>query len=69
MIVSLDKQTGDILINLPPQYENYEKDLKNALYDEFAFEPVNKSVLSRMNRFVAEWFEGKGVQLNPEETE
>jgi hypothetical protein len=69
MVVSIDKQTGDLQITLPPQYEQYNHALKNALYDEFAFEPVNKQVLSRMNQFVDEWFENKGIHLEPEENE
>jgi hypothetical protein len=68
MIVSLDKQTGDLVISLPQKYETYEREVKNALYDEFAFEPMNHIVISRMNRFVEEWFKNKGIQLNPEET-
>lgn len=69
MIVCLDKQTGDIVLTLPQIYENYKKELEGALYDEFAFEPINRMVLSRMNQFVEEWFRGKGIQLNPEESE
>ena len=69
MVVTLDKQTGDLVLTLPEGYENYAKELKQALYSEFAFEPLNNMVLSRMNQFVDEWFSHRGIQLNPEDTE
>ena len=68
MIVSIDKQTGDLVLVLPPEHEKYKKELESVLYEEFAFEPMNKIVISRMNRFVEEWFGGKGIVLNSEQT-
>ena len=69
MVVTLDKQTGDLVLTLPEGYEKYTSELRQVLYNEFAFEPLNKMVLSRMNQFVDEWFSNMGIQLNPEEKE
>jgi hypothetical protein len=63
MIVSIDKKTGDLDISLPVGYEHYGQSLKKALYEEFAFEPLSKMVISQMNQFVENWFKEKGVDI------
>ncbi|MBN2444781.1 MAG: hypothetical protein JXJ04_25720 [Spirochaetales bacterium] len=69
MIVSVDKETGDLEISLPPGYEGYGQTIRQTLYEEFAFEPLSKSVIGRMNQFVEEWFKQQGIELKPEEEE
>ena len=63
MVVSIDKKTGDLEISLPVEYEQHAQPLKKALYEEFAFEPLSKIVLSRMNQFADNWLKEMGVDL------
>ncbi len=67
MYVTIDKETGELGLKLPPQYKQYEDELQSALYEEYAFEAVNSAALVRMNEFVRSWFEAKGINLPVEE--
>jgi hypothetical protein len=67
MYVNIDKETGELGLKLPTQYEKYESEVSAALYEEYAFEALNSSVLVRMNEFVRSWFEAKGIHLPADE--
>jgi hypothetical protein len=64
MIVTFNKETMELELNLPDELKEYSKDLYAELIDEYGFEPINKNSLEQMNVFVKEWFEKKGIAID-----
>jgi hypothetical protein len=65
MYVSVDKKTGQLVLDLPAGLSGHKTALEKDLMDEFAFESLNQPVILRMNEYVRSWCEGKGLKLPP----
>ena len=63
MYVKLDTRTGELELNLPPHLKEYSPEVKSAIMDEFAFEPINKQALDEMDTFICRWFKDRGIEL------
>lgn len=63
MYVSLDKTTGELVLSLPKDVEEYRSDVSRDLMEEYAFEAINKEILEDMDTFIINWFKGKGIDL------
>ena len=63
MYVSLDKTTGELVLNLPKDAEEYRNEVSRDLMEEYAFEAINKEVLEDMDTFIINWFKKKGIDL------
>lgn len=63
MYVTVDKKTGQLVLNIPASLAEHKAALEQALMDEYAFEALNAGVLTRMNEFVRSWFNRKGLEL------
>ena len=64
MYVSLDKTTGELVLNLPKEVEEYKNDVSRDLMEEYAFEAINRDILEDMDTFIMNWFKKKGIELN-----
>jgi hypothetical protein len=60
--VKIEKETGELALELPQEYRKYENELQAALTEEYAFEAMTAGTISRMNMFVADWLEKKGMK-------
>ncbi|MCK5243223.1 hypothetical protein KAR34_12315 [bacterium] len=53
--VSFDPENGDLHLQLPESYLQYQEELYVLLADKFLSEDINDQTLERMNAYVAEW--------------
>jgi hypothetical protein len=60
MYVDYEKSSGRIVLKLPEQCRDYERELYSELYNT---EAITTQVLIEMDRFVIEWFKTRGVPL------
>ena len=49
--IAVNKSTGELELNEFP-YPEKEKELMDEIYQEFAFEPLDRATLEKMNRFI-----------------
>lgn len=59
--VIFDKEIESVVINLPENGKEFGKELIDYLYDNFAFEGINASVLDNMNKKARAWLSRKGI--------
>lgn len=58
--VTFDNELGEVTLRLPPQYQQHQSELLEALYDEFFASPAgDRKVQDEMNAFVVEWLKKK----------
>ena len=67
MYADFNKETNEIVINLPPGLESFVKELNKDVISEFSYEPVNRETLIKIDIFIKEWFLRRGVELPDEE--
>ena len=59
--VLFDRETEGVLINLPEEGKAYGAELTEYLYECYAFEGLNASILEEMNEQARAWLAAKGV--------
>lgn len=58
--VTFDNEIGEVTLRLPPQFQQYQAELLEALYDEFFGSPAgDRKVQDDMNMFVVDWLKKK----------
>jgi hypothetical protein len=67
--VTVDKESGELGLQLPNGYEKYTDEIRIVLSEEFAFEALTSMTLRNMNQFIINWFENKGITLPAEPAE
>ena len=67
MYVEFDKEIDELKFNLPQELKAYFSDLNECFLKEFAYEPINKDNIKKMNAYIKEWFVNKGIELPEEE--
>ncbi len=67
MYVTVDKKTGQLVLNLPAGMSEHKARLEKELMEEFAFEALNAGALARMNEYVHSWFARQGLEVPAEE--
>lgn len=58
--VTFDNEMGEVTLRLPPQFQQYQGELLEDLYEEFFASPAgDRKVQDEMNKYVAEWLKKK----------
>jgi hypothetical protein len=61
--VTFDNEIGEVTLRLPPQFQQYQTELLEALYDEFFAAPAgDRKVQDDMNLFVVDWLKKKEAE-------
>ncbi|WP_028973400.1 hypothetical protein [Spirochaeta cellobiosiphila] len=63
MYVESNKRTGEISISLPTGAQGREQEVQQLLFQEFAYEDINKSTVDKMNQFLTKWFKEQGIEI------
>ena len=58
--VSIDKDTGELVLSLPDHVSELGPEAAVALQDAFAFEGLNEAVLAQMNAYLVSWLADRG---------
>ncbi len=65
-IISYDKDSHQVVIQVPSGSESQANLLKDDLEAEFAFEGMDASTVKAMNDYAREWLAGRGVDCPPD---
>jgi hypothetical protein len=58
--VQYDNETGAIMVNLPPRFAQYKRELEEDLMEEFYGEPSGAAEgTNSLDRWIAQWIEKK----------
>jgi len=65
--VTFDNEIGEVTLRLPPQYQRYQEEVLEALYEEYFGSPAgDRKVQDDMNAFVAEWLKKREREGSPD---
>ena len=61
--VTFDNEIGEVTLRLPSQYQKFQAELLEALYEEFFGSPAgDRKVQDDMNVFVVEWLKKNAAE-------
>ena len=69
MYVELDKETSELVVQLPEKVKSYFNELNKDILNEFSFELINKDTLQKIDQYIKDWFFNRGVELPKEKNE